>query len=111
MQYQIGDVAITRGSFTVVNTNQNFDPATVKVFIRNPAGVETAHVYGAVGSTVVKEAVGRYRFDLALTSAGGAGCGCSGWYFRWVGYDAFDVPLTAEEKFIEVEKSKFRTPY
>lgn len=107
MSYEIGDVATVRGVFTIDGTQTNFDPTTVKVFIRTPRRVETVYVFG-IDPRVVKEATGRYSFDLPLTLPS-RGCAAA-YYYRWVGYDVDGNPQAGDEKMIEVEKTHFTTP-
>lgn len=108
MEYQLGDVAILRGSFIAEESQSNYDPPTVKVFVRTPRGVETSYEYG-VDTAVVRDGPGLFRYDLTVAQVGRS---CSAaYYFRWVGYDADGVPLAGAEGAVEVAASHFATPF
>lgn len=51
------------------------DPGTLRLKVKDPAGQVTTLTLGA---GVVKDAVGNYHADVALTTAGA-------WYYRWEG--------------------------
>lgn len=86
-KYDIGDLVIVRGQFTdPANDGAFFDPQTVKCDVRNPSGVVTTYTYG-VGSFVEKEAVGKYKLAVNVSTNGA-------WHFRWY---AEGTGQTAEE--------------
>lgn len=69
------------------------DPGTLRLKVKDPAGTETTLTLGA---GVVKDAVGNYHADVALTAPGA-------WFYRWEG----DAPNPgAGEGQITVKKSR-----
>lgn len=73
--YDVGDQ--TRISSAFVNlAGAAIDPTTVIFKFRSPSAVvTTSYVYGVDGA-VIKDSVGNYHVDLALTEAGY-------WSYRW----------------------------
>ncbi len=51
------------------------DPATLRLKTKTPAGVIATYTYG-VGGEIVKDAVGAYHADIALSESGR-------WIWRW----------------------------
>lgn len=52
-----------------------FDPAALRLLVRDPSGTLTTYTYG-IDAEIVREAAGRYRCDLVLPIAGM-------WFYRW----------------------------
>lgn len=55
--------------------NQLADPATITLFVKTPAGVQTTYTYAA--AQVQKDAVGVYYYDLLFDQVGR-------WTYRWL---------------------------
>lgn len=71
------------------------DPAVLRLKTKNSAGTITTYAYGA-GADIVRDAIGRYHADIALTSAGQ-------WAWRW----ETDAPAAgAAEGAISVARSR-----
>jgi hypothetical protein len=64
------------------------DPATVSLTVKDPASVSTTYTWA--GAQVIKDATGRFHYDLTPVLPGR-------WYFKWVGTGA--VAATTEESF------------
>lgn len=77
MNIYVGAVVRTSAIFKVGAVET--DPTTVTLSVKTPGGVTTSHAYGS--SSVVRDAAGRYRLDIACSEAGG-------WVFAWVGTGA-----------------------
>lgn len=75
MAYDRGDSVRATATFTVASVNT--DPTTIKLKIRNPAGLVTTYTY-LVDVALVRSATGIYYLDFTLDSAGT-------WYTRWEG--------------------------
>lgn len=69
--YDIGDKVKITGYFTTGGVAS--DPVTVRVIVKNPAGVSTTYTYP--NAFITKEAVGRYSFQVLGNAAGN-------WYYR-----------------------------
>lgn len=96
--YLVGQAARIDAMFTD-QAGTPTDPVTVNFRVRDPAGVETDHLYGT-DPNVTKDAVGAYHFTLPLTAAGKytvrtKGTGSATW---------------AEETDLTVSPSAFLTP-
>ena len=74
--YDIGD-AIRISSVFLVGAEER-DPTTVTLSIKHPAGVVTDYTYA--GSTVIKDAVGKYHKDIIIDNNGEGF-----WHYRWIG--------------------------
>ena len=70
-RFIIGEVA--RLSVRITDAaNTLIDPASLVLLVKNPAGVLVTYI----GTSIVKDAVGRYHADITLTQAGL-------WKWRW----------------------------
>jgi len=68
MAFLYGTRARIRVTFTDPTSGAAVDPAVVKLTVRLPSGARTEYQYGS--SAVVREAVGRYAFELLLDFLG-----------------------------------------
>lgn len=95
MSFQIGDKIRLTATFRDVGRFLA-DPDTVRFRFKQECNAETAYVY-LTDSQIVRDSVGVFHVDLALTAQGE-------WWFRWEG----DGTLAgAIEKALEVDPSKF----
>jgi hypothetical protein len=97
--YDIGDLVRIGGSFQDALTKLATDPTTLKLAIKNPAGVETVYVLGD-DAAIVRDGTGEFHFDLLLTAS-------ETWHYRW---RAAGAVTAAEEGFIVVSESAFLNP-
>lgn len=67
------------------------DPTTITFKYRKPDGTTTTHLYGGVGSIVVKDTTGAYHADVSTTMDGE-------WLVRWEGTTACEA--TVEDSFL-----------
>lgn len=95
--YLIGSAA--RISVAIADTlDAALDPAALRLKTRSPTGMVTTYSYGT-DPDIVKDAVGRYHADIALTEFGQ-------WLWRW----ETDAPYAgATEGTLAVRASRFRT--
>lgn len=79
-RFERGEVVKLRAEFrtpkTAVPASTLLDPITVSLTIRQPGGVSTTYLYG--DSAIVKDATGKYSFDLSLDVDGT-------YHWRWEG--------------------------
>lgn len=88
----VGDVRRLTGVFQDVN-DVNTDPATITVKV-NDGTTTITYVYG-VDSDVIRDSVGTYHIDVALTNSGR-------WRYQWVGVGTVDA---VEEDYFDVAAS------
>lgn len=75
-QYDIGDVVRISGVFTTLPSTA-VDPATVKLFVKRPAGGDQIELTYGVGSEITRDGTGSYHADVPIDMAGD-------WKYRWV---------------------------
>ena len=97
--YYIGSETELTVEFFDMDGSTPADPTVATIKVRDPAGVETSHVYG-VDVNVVKESVGVYHLDQVLDQAGT-------WFYRGIGTGAV---VAAGEKFLRVQPTSFTSP-
>jgi len=96
--YHIGQKVRLFGDF-YDDTETLTDPTTVTFMVKEPNDTETAYVFGA--STVVKDSVGKYHFDVTPNAA-------DRWDYRITGVGN-GVDAAKEDHFI-ARASAFTTP-
>lgn len=93
MTYDKGDVAVLSGAFDDASGTAT-DPTTIVLKYINPAGTVTTLTYP---TGIVKDATGRYHYDLTLNASGT-------WAYRWEGTGAV---VAAGEKKLVVRSTAF----
>lgn len=73
-EYEIGNLARLKATFTSAETGQAIDPGTVKLEYKPEDGVLTTLTY-ALGQ-ITRDGTGIYHADVSLTTAGT-------WRYRW----------------------------
>ena len=93
--YEVGDTTRLAGAWTnpksTPNANDPFDPTTIKISYRTPSGTLMTKEFG-VGTEIVKDSVGNYYMDVALTESGR-------WYYRTYSL----TEQASDENYLEVE--------
>lgn len=72
-QYLIGNATVL--SVVISKDNVHADPDVVQLLVESPTGVTSTYTYGS-GSVIVKTAVGMYKANIDLLTAGV-------WKYRW----------------------------
>lgn len=93
--YEIGDAVRCTTSFRN-DAGQLFDPTTVKFSYKRPDETVITKIFGT-DAEIVKDAVGKYRIDVAATAAGE-------WFYRW--FSEGNGQAAAERAF-KVRRSNF----
>jgi hypothetical protein len=94
MSYDIGDSVRLSVNFCDAINFATVDPNGIDLLIKTPNGVESTQSYP---STVLKESVGNYYFDYAISQSGR-------YWYRWQGTGAFS---SAVEGYFVVKPSQF----
>jgi hypothetical protein len=98
MSYAIGQQARVSAEFRDP-ANVLTDPTTVKLKVRAPTGPEQTFVFGS--SSIVRDSLGKYHYDLALTSGGD-------WIVKWVSRGV--LTTASPETPIRVDPTRFIRP-
>lgn len=91
--YDVGDVVRLAGAFTVGGADA--DPTAVTLEVLDPSGNQSSYTWAA--GQVVRQAAGRFYYDLAVDEAGL-------WRYRWEGTGAV---VSAGEGHFYVRRSEF----
>ena len=73
--YDLGDLVKVSATFTDADTGLAADPTTVKLSVKDPAGIVTPYVY-LTDAEIVRDGVGLYHANLDVDQSGK-------WYARW----------------------------
>lgn len=93
--YDVGDTVRLTSDFALTNGSAA-DPSEVTLRVRTPGGETTLYEITSPYSELVRDAVGSYHCDLAITEAGT-------WAYRWQGTGTV---ATVEEGQLYVRRSK-----